>query len=224
MVRRHLKTRSRGFAWALVSAAVWLAGGPTVFAQDPLVHIYVVRHGETESAPADLRAIHLTDSARQRVALLVPTLAGVRISDLLASHTVRTRETLEPLARDRSLPIVQLPAPGSMLNGEVVTDQVSRAAAVEPITRALLALKPGRTAVVGLNSDNLFAVLHKLGVPVATEGNACATGAMCVPCLDNTCFPQVFDRLWYVAIHAGRPGPVAFAELRYGAGWIPNAR
>jgi phosphohistidine phosphatase SixA len=207
---------------AIVCAAVWLTTASTAFAQDGLVQIYLVRHPETESAPADLRAIHLSDTGRQRAALLVPTLAGVRISHLLASHTVRARETLEALARDRSLPVVQLPAPGSTVKGQVVTDEISRREAIEPIAQALLGLKPGSTAVVGLNSENIFAVLNQLGVPLPPAGQACATGDVCVPCLNNTCFPPAFDRLWYVAIHAGKPGPIAFVELRYGMGWVPK--
>ena len=64
-----------------------------VMAQEALVQIYLVRHPETESAPADTKAIHLSNAGHQRAALLAPTLAGVRISHLFASHTVRTRET-----------------------------------------------------------------------------------------------------------------------------------
>jgi broad specificity phosphatase PhoE len=80
-------------------------------AQEALVQIYLVRHPETEARPVDPTAIHLSTAGHQRAALLVPTVAGVRLSHLFASHTVRTRETLEPLAADRSLPIVQLPEP-----------------------------------------------------------------------------------------------------------------
>ena len=198
-----------------------LGAGSPVPAQEPLVQIYVVRHPENEAAPADPNAIHLTDAGRQRAALLVPALEGVRVSHLFASHTVRTREALEPLARARSLPIVQLPAPGSRWKGEPVTDQLSRREAIDPVASALLALPAGSTAVVGLNSENIFAVLNRLGVSVAASGETCAAGAPCVPCLNNTCFPRAFDRLWYIAFHAGTPGPVVFLELRYGTGWTP---
>jgi Histidine phosphatase superfamily (branch 1) len=205
-------------------AVAFLCSASTVVAQEPLVQVYLVRHPETEPAPADSRAVHLSDTGRERAALLVPTLAGVRVSYLFASHTVRTREALEGLARDRSLPIVQLPEPGRTLNGQLVTDEVSRREAIEPISRALLSLKPGSVAVVGLNSENIFAVLHSLGVPEAPAGRTCAVGEVCVPCLNNTCFPLVFDRLWYVAFRSGTPGPVVFTELRYGAGWLPKSR
>lgn len=204
----------------IVAAIVTIGSVSNIWAQqEQLVQIYVVRHPETESAPADPNAIHLSDTGRERAALLVPTLAGIRITNLLASHTVRTRETLEDLARDRSLPIVQLPRPGSTWNGQMVTDQLSRREPIEPIAEALLALRPGSTVVVGLNSENIFAVLNRLGVPVAAEGKTCAVGQLCVPCLNNTCFPAVFDRLWYLVLRPGKAEPVVFLELRYGTGW-----
>ena len=209
---------------ATLVATLFLWNTSTLVGQEALVQVYVVRHPETESAPADPRAIHLADAGRQRAALLVPTLAAVRVSHLFASHTVRTREALEGLARDRSLPIVQLPEPESTLNRQLVTDEISRREAIEPISRALLSLKPGSIAVVGLNSENIFAVLHNLGVPEAPAGRPCAVGELCVPCLNNTCFPPVFDRLWYIAFRAGAPGPVVFTEMRYGAGWLPQSK
>lgn len=188
-------------------------------AQEQLVQIYLVRHPETESAPADLRAIHLNDTGRKRAALLVPTLAGIGVSHLFASHTLRTYETLEELARERSLPIVQLPRPGSTWNGQLVNDEMSRREAIEPVAAALLALPAGSTAVVGLNSENIFAVLNRLGVPVAPPGQTCVIGQLCVPCLNNTCFLPVFDRLCYLALRPGKTEPVVFLELRYGTGW-----
>lgn len=100
-----------------------------------------------------------------------------------------------------------------------VHDEMSRREAIEPIADALLALVPGSVAVVGLNSENIFAVLNRLGVPVPASGQNCAVGQLCVPCLNNTCFPPVFDRLWYLAIRPGKPEPVVFLQLRYGTGW-----
>jgi histidine phosphatase superfamily protein (branch 1) len=206
----------------IIAALATIAFASHVWAQEQLVQIYVVRHPETESAPANLNAVHLSDTGRKRAALLVPALAGIRITNLLASHTIRTRETLEDLARDRSLPIVQLPQPGSTWKGQLVTDQLSRREPIEPIADALLGLPPGSTAVVGLNSENIFAVLNRLGVPLAAEGKTCAVEQLCVPCLSNACFPPVFDRLWYVALQPGKAEPVVFLELRYGTGWTPE--
>jgi histidine phosphatase superfamily protein (branch 1) len=203
----------------IIAVVVMLGFASGVRGQEPLVQIFIVRHPETESAPKDLKAIHLNETGRKRASLLVPTLADIQISNLFGSHTVRTRETLEDLARDRSLPIVQLPRPGSTWKGQLVTDELSRREAIEPVAAALLALAPGSTAVVALNSENIFAVLNRLGVPVAAAGKTCAIGQLCVPCLNNTCFPVAFDRLWYLALRAGKPEPLVFLELRYGSGW-----
>jgi hypothetical protein len=216
MTRPHIR-------WLLAVTLVFVCAS-WAKAQDQLVQIYLVRHTETEETPSDLDAIHLSDVGCERASLLTPALAGVGITHLIASHTLRTRETLEPLAQDRSLPIVQLPSPDRPWKGRPVTDQLSRREAVDPIADAILALAPGSTVVVGLNGDNLFAVLHRLGVPVAETGDACEPGALCVPCLDNTCFPHAYDRLWYLALRPGRPEPVVFLELRYGTGWKPSER
>lgn len=194
-------------------------------AQHPLVEIYLVRHPETDPNPADTKAIHLSDVGHGRAALLVPTLAGVRISHLFASHTVRARETLEPIARDRSLPIVQLPAPGSVWKGQLVTDELSRREAIDPIADALLALPPGSSAVVALNSENIFAVINRLGIPVGDAGTECRAGRRCVPCLNNTCFPrEAFDRIWYLVREPGGNSALTFTEFRYGAGWSATAK
>jgi hypothetical protein len=203
----------------LIAVFVLLGAVSQVRAQEQLIQIYVVRHPETEAKPADLKAIHLSDTGRQRAALLIPTLASVRVSHLFASHTLRTHETLEDLARDRSLPIVQLPQRGTTWKGQTVTDEMSRQEAIDPIADALLALAPGSTAVAALNSDNIFGVLNRLGIPAPPAGGTCATGQVCVPCLNNTCFPSVFDRIWYIALRPGAQRPLVFLELRYGVGW-----
>lgn len=154
----------------LLAIFVLLGAVSQARAQEQLIQIYVVRHPETEAKPADLKAIHLSDTGRKRAELLIPTLAGVRVSHLFASHTLRTHETLEDFAHDRSLPIVQLPQPGTTWKGQRVTDELSRQEAVDPIADALLALAPGSTAVAALNSDNIFGVLNRLGIPVPPAG------------------------------------------------------
>ena len=44
------------------------------------------------------------------------------------------------------------------------------------------------------------------------------------PCLDNKCFPAAFDRIWHLVLEPGRAVPLAFVELRYGAGWQASER
>lgn len=208
--------------WIVGAVVLVLSTTVPSAAQQPLVEIYLVRHAETEPAPSNPEAIHLTDAGRQRAALLVPTFAGVRVSHLFASHTVRALETLEHIARVRSLPVVQLPRPGSMLNGQVVTDQISRRESINPIADALLGLPAGSVAVVALNSENIYAVLNRLGIPEAPPNATCSVGRWCVPCLNNTCFPRdAFDRVWYIARRPEEKLPLVFTELRYGAGWSP---
>ena len=121
-------------------------------AQEQVVQIYLVQaSGDGVSAGGSQG--HSSDQRRrERAALLVPTLAGIRVSYLLP-RTPSGPATLEALARGRSLPIVQLPRPGSTWNGHVVDDQMSRREAIQPIAAELLALPPGSTAVVGLNGE-----------------------------------------------------------------------
>jgi hypothetical protein len=135
---------------------------------------------------------------------------------------MRTRQTVEPVAAVRKLQIVQLPAPGSMLDGQLVTDSTSRQAAIEPIANAMLKLPAGSVALVAANSDNIYGILNRLGVPVAATGQKCAVGSMCVPCLTNDCFPgDDVDHLWYLVIETGRAKPLMMIETHYGAGWSP---
>ncbi|MBC5765599.1 hypothetical protein [Ramlibacter albus] len=118
---------------------------------------------------------------------------------------------LDGIAQVHALEIVQLPKPGSMLEGQPVTDQTSRRAPIEPIAHALLSLPPGSVALAALNSENIYAVLNRLGIPV--------------PCTDNSCYPRnEFDHLWHIVLPAGQPRPLAFTELRYGSGWQFSAR
>ena len=109
-----------------------------------------------------------------------------------------------------------------MLDGQPVTDSTSRQAAIEPIANAVLQLPAGSVALIAANSDNIYGILNRLGVPVAVAEQKCAVGSMCVPCVTNMCFPAAdFDRLWYLVIEPGSPKPMAMIETRYGVGWSP---
>ena len=192
--------------------------GDVAHAQAPqqTVSIFIVRHAESDGSQP---TVPLSAAGRQRAALLAPTLSGVTFTHLVATHTTRTRQMLEAIAAEQVLQIVQLPAPGSMLDGQPVTDQTSRREPIEPVAAALLKLPPGSVALAALNSENIYAILNRLGVPLANPGELCAPGRMCVPCLSNKCFPAAFDRLWHVVLEPGRAAPLAFVELRYGVGW-----
>jgi hypothetical protein len=191
-------------------------------AQMESVSVVIIRHPEADTSQPTQP---LTANGRERAELLFQTLRDVKFTHFFASHTARTREAIERIAAARGLPIVQMPAPGSLLDGIPVTDQTSRRAAIEPIASALLSLSGGNAALVGLNSENIYAILNRLGVPEAAPGQSCAVGSMCVPCTNNECFPRSdFDRMWHVVLRPGSTQPLAYLEFRYGAGWQPLRR
>jgi hypothetical protein len=184
------------------------------------VSIFLVRHAETDLAQPTLP---LTPIGRQRAELLARTLQPIRFTHAFASHTTRSRQTIESVAETNGLSIVQLPEPGSLLDGQPVTEQTSRRAPIEPIAKALLQLPPGSTALVGLNSENIYAILNKLGVATAAEGATCERGSTCVPCTNNSCFAlNQYDQIWHLVIDAGTPKPIDFVETRYAQGWKPE--
>ena len=84
----------------------------------------------------------------------------------------------------------------------------------------MLRLPSGSVVLIAANSDNIYGILNRLGVPVDQK---CRVGAMCVPCLTNSCFPGAdFDRVWYLVIEPGRAKPMVMIETRYGVGWSPT--
>jgi histidine phosphatase superfamily protein (branch 1) len=202
-------------ALIVMTAHCW--GVSPSLAQTQPISILLVRHAEADGSQP---TIPLTAAGRQRADLLAYTLRGVKFTHIFTTHTTRTRQMVEAIAAAQGVPIVQLPVPGSMLDGQPVTDQTSRRVPIEPIATALLQLSPGSVALVALNSENIFAILHRLGVPVAPAGQSCALGSLCVPCTDNSCYPRgEFDHLWHLVREADRPEPLALVELRYGGGW-----
>lgn len=198
-----------------IVAQLWMASA--LLAQTEPVSIIIVRHAEVDQSQPTLP---LSAAGRERAALLADTLRDVKFTHIFATHTTRTRQMAEAIAAKHGLKLVQLPAPGSSLEGETVTDQTSRRAPIEPVSAALAQLPPGSVALAVLNSENIFAILNKLGVPVASAGQSCAPGNACVPCTDNTCYPRdEYDRMWHLVREAGRNTPLAMIELRYGAVW-----
>ena len=207
-------------ALVIFTGQFWVSSQP--LAQTQPISILIVRHAE---ADASQPTVPLTAAGRQRADLLTHTLRGVKFTHIFATHTGRTRQMVEAVASAQGLQIVQLPVPGSMLDGQPVTDQTSRRAPIEPIATALLKLPPGSVALMALNSENIFAILNRLGIPVAPAGQSCVPGSMCVPCTDNSCYPRKeFDHLWHIVRESTRAEPLAFVELRYGVGWRASDR
>jgi hypothetical protein len=213
---RVLRRRSNLLLALLVITAQLLLWGLSL-AQTQPVSILIVRHAESDPKHPNQP---LSAIGRQRAELLASTVRGINFTHLFSSHTTRSRQMLEAIAAKQGLTIVQLPTPGTMHEGEIVTDKTTRRASMEPVATALLKLPPGSVALVSLNSENIFGIMNKLGVPVAPSGQSCGLGSMCVPCLENACYPrQDFDRIWHLVLEADRPLPLAFLELRYGVGW-----
>lgn len=208
------------FASAFLMLTLLIVASDRLSAQAQTVSIVIVRHQETVPEGPPTRP--LTALGQQRADLLIHTLRDVKFTHFFASHTTRSRQAIEKIAAAHRLPVVQLPEPGSLLEGKTVTDDTSRRAPIEPISEALLQLPAGSVALAGLNSENIYAILNRLGVPEAPTGGTCAPGSMCVPCTSNKCYPgKEFDHLWHVVRQPGRAEPLAYIELRYGAGWQP---
>lgn len=201
-------------ALVMIAAQSWSYG--QLLAQTRPVSILILRHAE---ADASQPTQPLTAAGQRRAELLAQTLRGVKFTHIFASHTTRARQMVEAIASAQNLTVMQLPAPGSTVDGQPVTDQTDRRAAIEPISTALLKLPAGSVVLAVVNSENIFAIFNRLGVPVASAGKSCAPGTMCVPCTDNSCYPRSeYDLLWHLVREPGRAEPLAFIELRYAAG------
>lgn len=213
---RILKNSRSTLLTALIVIAAQFVPAGQPLAQTRPVSILILRHAE---ADASQPTQPLTAAGQRRAELLVQTLRGVKFTHIFASHTTRARQMVEAIASAQNLTVMQLPAPGSTVDGQSVTDQTDRRVAIEPIATALLKLPHGSVALAVVNSENIFAILNRLGVPVAPQGKSCALGSMCVPCTDNSCYPRTeYDLLWHLVREPGRAEPIAFVQLRYGAG------
>jgi Histidine phosphatase superfamily (branch 1) len=112
-----MEASARSVAATVFVLAAVLAYPAAPGAQAQLVSIVIVRHPETEPSRPAQPIIPLSSVGRQRAALLVHTLEDVKFTHMFASHTTRSREAIEGVAAKNALPVVQLPAPGSLLDG-----------------------------------------------------------------------------------------------------------
>ncbi len=136
-----------------------------------------------------------------RANALVRVLERVSLTHVFSSHTLRARQAVTPAAESQGLVVTPLPSLGSEVGGEVINGTSPSNLAAGPLAEALVALRPGSIALVGVNSDNLFGILNRLGVPLGTALEPCELGATCVPCLDNSCFPRrENDNLWVLVL------------------------
>lgn len=199
----------------MVLAGLWLLP-VEVAAQAPVqgegvTLIYFVRHAQVDPT---IPTFPLNEAGQQRAADFARMVSRVAFTHVLSSHTTRARQMVEPVAQARQLMVRQFPEPGSRVDTLVVTDRTSSRVAIAPLVGALAALPPGSRALVGLNSDNVYAILHGLGVPVATPDRPCGDGESCVPCLTNACAAPSYDQMWILVIAPGAIRPTLI-ELRY---------
>src|ERR1700678_4391472 len=96
----------------LLSTALVSIGSATAWADDDLITLDFVRHGES----GDMTAINtlvpgpeLTVTGEQQAQSLVDLLSGNGIDDIYASSMIRSYETATPLADALNLPIHVLP-------------------------------------------------------------------------------------------------------------------
>jgi hypothetical protein len=181
-------------------------------AGDDVTVIYFVRHAEVDPTQP---TFPLSAAGRLKADAFARAVSAVRFTHVFSSHTIRALQMVEPVARSRNLAVLQRPRPGVQPDGSVVSDQTSSRAAIAPLVQALRALPSGSRALVGLNSDNIYAILNGLGVPAATPDQPCATGMTCVPCLTNDCASPRYDQLWLLILKHGDERPTLI-ELRYG--------
>jgi hypothetical protein len=179
---------------------------------DGVTVIYFVRHAEVDPTQP---TFPLNAAGRLKAGAFARTVTAVRFTHVFSSHTTRALQMVEPVALARNLPVVQLPRPGVQPDSTVVSNRTSSRAAIGPLVTALGALPRGSRALVGVNSDNVYAILSGLGVRVATPEQPCSAGETCVPCLTNACASPRYDQLWLLVLKHDATPPTLI-ELRYG--------
>jgi len=173
--------------------------------------IFFIPHAEMDLGQA---SIPLTTAGHARAATLVRTFEDVPLTHVLSSHTLRSRQTVTPVAEARGMDVQALPPQGTTIGDHTIGDASPSDLAIGPLADAIAKLPDGSRALVSGNSNNLFAIMNRLGVPSATAASPCPKGGNCVPCVDNACFPDGFDGLW-VLILRGAPASHQLIWLKY---------
>ena len=184
---------------------------------DDVTVIYFVRHAEVDPTQP---TFPLNAAGRLKANALARVVSAVRFTHIFSSHTTRALQMVEPVALARNLPVLQVPRPGVQPDSTLVSDGTSSRVAIGPLVQALRALPRGSRALVGVNSDNVYAILNGLGIPVATAEKPCLPGGNCVPCLTNACASPRYDQIWLLVLRNGLISPTLI-ELRYGETGAP---
>lgn len=176
--------------------------------------IYLVRHAEQTEDRTDL-----LPEGYARATLLSERLTRAAITHVCSSHLNRALETVRPTGEGHDLPVIQLPEPGSTVDGQMVDQSTSSSASIEPMVEFLLELPPGSVAVCAGHSGTLLAVIAGLGVEV--NPNCEFPRDNCLAGTKPEDFPGGYDNLWVVVPTVarnndkGRP-QASLVNLRYG--------
>ena len=135
------------------------------------VMIFFVRHGEA-AGDTDPR-VPLAARGLARAHNLIWMLERIELTHAFSSHTLRSRQAVAPAADFHGLRVTPLPPLGSEVDGVVINGVSPSRFAIAPLAEALLALPSGSSALVGVNASNLFAILNRLGVPLAAASESC---------------------------------------------------
>ncbi|MEX3646971.1 histidine phosphatase family protein [Mycolicibacterium porcinum] len=157
----------------------------------PIV-VYVVEHGEPVFTDP---ALPLSTNGMRHGKAVQAVLRDVKFTNVYASSALRSKQTVSYTADSLGLPVVQLP------NADPATPSE---AAAEPIVQAVTTLPAGSTALVGGNTENIYRIINKLGIPVV---QGCGPNQECVPCVDKTCFTENdLNSIWRVTIFPATSG------------------
>ena len=177
--------------------------------------IYLLRHAEFDTSDPEKM---LSQDGRGRAAALTERFKDVKVDYVFAGHTLRTRDTVAPLAEAHGLEVEQFPSLGSTVEGQVIDSKTSGKIAAKPLLQAIQQVPDGSTVVVAGNSGNLYAIMAGLGVRISTTENPCAsTDASCLPCAARSCFPEnEFNNLWLVILTPESTGHATMSVSKYG--------
>jgi len=172
---------------------------------------HFMRHAEFDGSTPDKP---LNEQGKLSAQVLVSHFEGQDISQIYATHTDRTFDTVTPLAKARAISIQQVPRQGAVLGGKSVTNRSSGKIAIKPMIESLKQVEQGSTIIVSANSGNLFAIMSGIGVPVKGE-TACNDLDNCLPCKTKKCFPKKeFNNIWTVT--ASSDGKLSLQNSKYG--------
>ncbi len=150
----------------------------------------------------------------RRAQVLVEHFQDKSISQIYATHTDRTYNTVASLAKARDIVIQQVPRQGQLIDGKSVTNRSSGKIAIKPMIESLKQVEQGSATIVSANSGNLFAIMSGIGVPVKGEA-VCTDSEICLPCKSKKCFPKKeFNNIWTVSISSD--GKASLKNSKYG--------